>query len=125
MTTPNKHQFFEKALAVFANEKASKEDLSEAIRDLTNELNARKEALESEIEEAEEEAERKEHEQEIEDARQEGREESREEVQDETLDWLARYGGHQDCLEGAVVGQKLHPRCTCGWNDVATDLERR
>jgi TolA-binding protein len=39
---------------------------------------------------------------------------------------LERFGGHRaDCLSGALAGtQKLHPLCTCGWNDVATEIER-
>lgn len=52
-------------------------------------------------------------------------EEACEDRRREWLEPLRLYGGHQDCLEGAVVGRRLHPQCTCGWNDVATDLERQ
>lgn len=39
---------------------------------------------------------------------------------------LENFGGHKaDCLQGAVTGHRLHPLCTCGWNEIATEIERR
>lgn len=59
---------------------------------------------------------------EVEDARAEGTEQAH-----DVWDALQVYGGHTaTCLSGALLGsQVLHPLCTCGWNDAATDLERR
>lgn len=39
---------------------------------------------------------------------------------------LQAFGGHNpECLSGALAGAKaLHPLCTCGWNGVATEIER-
>jgi hypothetical protein len=45
----------------------------------------------------------------------------------EAWEHLRQFGGHAPpCLQGALAGtQALHPLCTCGWNEVATHLERR
>lgn len=45
---------------------------------------------------------------------------------EEAWQLLREFGGHAPpCLSGALVGSRaLHPLCTCGWNEVATRLER-
>jgi hypothetical protein len=57
----------------------------------------------------------------VHDARDEGREEG-----EEAWDHLRAYGSHgPECLSGALATERaLHPLCTCGWNHVATQLER-
>jgi hypothetical protein len=53
--------------------------------------------------------------------------EAREEGDIETWDALCQFGCHRpSCCEGALAGtQKLHRLCTCGWNEVATEIERK
>jgi hypothetical protein len=45
---------------------------------------------------------------------------------EEAWDYLREFGSHAGaCLSGALAGnQELHPLCTCGWNHVATEIER-
>jgi hypothetical protein len=47
-------------------------------------------------------------------------------AEEEARRCLERFGSHTAaCLFGALAGsQKLHPLCTCGWNQVATEIER-
>jgi chromosome segregation ATPase len=61
----------------------------------------------------------KEHEEELEEV------ETRNNTVDELRTALDSYGGHQNCLEGAITGRKLHPLCTCGWNHWATIAEEQ
>lgn len=69
---------------------------------------------------------RKEHDADLEQARDDAAQEAREEAWEEALALLARYGRHQEgCYAGFVQGQGLDPFCTCGWNEVATAVERR
>lgn len=82
-------------------------------------LKDREEELEGEVQEEEDKKRDEEHEAEVEQAREEGYEEQ----DHERLVQLARYGGHTDCYFGVIVGQKLHPLCTCGWNEVRTEVE--
>jgi hypothetical protein len=62
----------------------------------------------------------------IDNAVQETREEDGVEL-DEVWEALSQFGGHRpSCCEGALAGtQKLHRLCTCGWNEVATEIERK
>lgn len=51
---------------------------------------------------------------------------AREEELSDLWSWVEEFGSHTGaCLSGALAGNRaLHPLCTCGWNDVATELER-
>jgi chromosome segregation ATPase len=51
-------------------------------------------------------------------------EDSKKELQLDFRAIMKKFGGHQNCLEGAVIGQALNRHCTCGWNEHATYLER-
>jgi hypothetical protein len=57
---------------------------------------------------------------------EEYREDMEAELREEIRHVLGQFGGHRpSCCEGALAGtQKLHRLCTCGWNEVATQLER-
>lgn len=49
-----------------------------------------------------------------------------EEAEDRWFDAIEKFGGHTPaCCEGVLLGTKaLSPICTCGWNEIATELER-
>jgi hypothetical protein len=112
----------------------SKKSASDRLNDVLTQISIledrRKELL---IEEAKEEARQDEEihsecitDQDLDNAVEEARAEERE-AAEEVWDHLRTYGGHEaTCLSGALLGEKApHALCTCGWNEVATQLERR
>jgi hypothetical protein len=112
----------------------SKKSASDRLNDVLTQISIledrRKELL---IEEAKEEARQDEEihsecitDQDLDNAVEEARAEERE-AAEEVWDHLRTYGGHEaTCLSGALLGEKApHALCTCGWNEVATVLERR
>lgn len=94
---------------------------AKALRDIIHNLiAAHEEEVERQVEAAVKEAEKQ-----ADDRTESAEDDARSYARAEFLDLLDKYGGHVECYLGLVTGRKLDAMCTCGWNDVQTDIERR